>query len=87
MNEPHQPHAERSAPSAETPAEAAERLLGRSPYLPLRRLQCQFAGGVLAITGRLPSFYLKQVAHAVVARLDGVERVDDRIEIVEGRAR
>ncbi len=62
--------------------ELAESSLRRSAYLALRQLSCEFRAGVLTLRGRLPSYYLKQMAQAAVAAVEGVERVDNQIEVV-----
>jgi osmotically-inducible protein OsmY len=62
--------------------ELAESRLRRSAYLALQHVSCEFRAGVLTLRGRLPSYYLKQVAQAVVAEVEGVERIDNQIEIV-----
>jgi osmotically-inducible protein OsmY len=60
---------------------AADRLR-RSAYLALQRVCCEFRAGVLTLRGRLPSYYLKQVAQMLVATVEGVEQIDNRIEVV-----
>lgn len=64
--------------------ELAEDRLRRSAYSALQQLSCEFRTGVLTLRGRLPSYFLKQVALAVVAAFEGVERIDDRVEVVAG---
>lgn len=61
---------------------AAQTLLSQSPYLPLRLLRCDFHEGVLAVRGRVPTFYLKQLAQTVVSRVPGVEQVANRVEVI-----
>jgi osmotically-inducible protein OsmY len=68
--------------SQPAPAELAERCLRWSPYLALRSVSCECREGVLVLRGCLPSYYLKQVAQEVVARLEGVETVDNQIQVV-----
>jgi hypothetical protein len=63
------------------PADLAERALRNSPYLALRNVACDCRGGVLTLRGCLPTYYLKQVAQAVVARIDGVRQVVNDIEV------
>ncbi len=65
----------------DSPANVAEHRLQASPYHPVRLLKCRFCDGVLTITGRVPSFYLKQLAQNTVASLQEVERVDNRVEV------
>jgi hypothetical protein len=59
----------------------AESRLRCSAYLPVRRLSCEFRAGVLTVRGRLPSYYLKQVALAEVAAVEGVRRIDDQVQV------
>ena len=66
-----------------TPAEAAHQIFVESPYHPLRRLKCRYAEGELTIAGRVPSYFLKQLAQNVVKQLDGVERIRNIIEVSE----
>ena len=62
--------------------ELAEGRLRRNPYLALRNVSCDCRGGVLVLRGRLPSYYLKQVAQEAVAHLEGVQGVENQIEVV-----
>lgn len=43
-------------------------------------LTCQ--AGTLRVTGKLPSFYLKQVLQTALRDLPGVSRVDNRVAVV-----
>lgn len=65
----------------QSPANAAERLFRESPYHPLRQLHCRFCDGVLIIAGSVPSYYLKQLAQTAVQHIQGVERVENRVEV------
>ena len=38
--------------------------------------------GVLILQGRLPSFYLKQVLQTLLRDLEGVEQIDNQVEVV-----
>jgi osmotically-inducible protein OsmY len=64
------------------PADLAERALRNSPYLALRNVACECQDGVLTLRGCLPTYYLKQVAQAVVARVEGVRQVINDIDVV-----
>jgi osmotically-inducible protein OsmY len=68
-------------------ADLAERALRNSPYLVLRNVNCDFRDGVLTLRGCLPTYYLKQVAQAVVANIDGVRRVVNEIAVSCGTLR
>lgn len=59
----------------------ALRRLRRSGYSALRDVSCDVHGGDMRLIGRLRSYYLKQVAQAVVADIEGVHRVVNLIEI------
>jgi hypothetical protein len=63
-------------------AERAESELRRNSYVALKNVACEFRDGVLILNGCLPTYYLKQVAQEAVARLDGIARIENRIEVV-----
>lgn len=69
--------------SGSSPSVVAEahRRLQRSSYPSHRRLECRFHGGVLTIQGRVPSYYLRQIAWALVADLRGIDEFVDRMEV------
>jgi hypothetical protein len=75
-----------TATPTRTPApglkELAEGCLRRNPYLALKNITCDCQDGVLVLRGCLPSYYLKQVAQEVVARLEGVEGIENEIQVV-----
>lgn len=56
--------------------------LGQSSHLFLRHLHCNADEGVLFIEGKVPSFYLKQTAQSLVQSIDGVDRVVNKLEVV-----
>ena len=61
----------------------AERALRSGPYPALKKLSCDYRGGVLVLRGCLPSYYLKQIAQEVVAhQFDHGGRLENRIEVV-----
>jgi osmotically-inducible protein OsmY len=68
---------------------SVERRLEASGYLALRRIDCdcECDGGVLSLRGCVPSHYLKQVAQRIAATVDGIHRVDNRIEVVGNESR
>jgi hypothetical protein len=67
--------------------ELAEGRLRRNPYLALKSVSCDCRGGVLVLRGCLPSYYLKQIAQEVVARLEGVAAIDNQIQVVRPASR
>jgi osmotically-inducible protein OsmY len=65
----------------ETVEESAQGRLLDSPYFALRDVGCVYRDGVLTLRGSLPSYYLKQVAQAVVAEAEGVTMVVNQIKV------
>ena len=63
-------------------AEMARATLRRSAYFELRDLACDFSGGTLTLTGRVPSYHLKQLAQVTVAGLPGVVEIDNHVEVM-----
>jgi hypothetical protein len=59
----------------------AECRLRGARYSVLRRVSCEYRAGVLTLRGRLPSYFLKQMAQALLAGTEGVGRIDNRIEV------
>jgi osmotically-inducible protein OsmY len=62
-------------------AERARHRLRSQPYRSLRMIVCEYHHGLLTLRGVVNSFYLKQVAQAAVAGLDGVREISNRIEV------
>lgn len=60
----------------------AQRRLRNSPYPSHRRLRCGFRAGVLVVQGQVSSYYLRQMAWALVADLEGVDQFIDRVEVM-----
>jgi CheY-like chemotaxis protein len=63
-------------------SEAAESRLRGHAYLALKNISCEWRDGVLTLRGSLPNYYLKQMARVAVANVEGVERINDEIEVV-----
>lgn len=61
----------------------AERRLEDSGYRVLRQVRCRFEAGTLTLSGRVPSFYMKQVAQTLVMTLHNVQCVDNRLDVHE----
>jgi hypothetical protein len=64
----------------------AQSRLQRSAYSVLRRVHCECDGDTLRLRGCLPSQYLKQVAQAAVAEIQGVRAIINEIEVVRPAA-
>jgi len=78
-------HTKRSvlSPSKKEILEAdARSKLRRSCYQQVQCVLCEFHEGVLTLRGRVPSYYLKQIAQTLVLKIDGVDEVNNRLEVV-----
>ena len=69
-----------SASSVLSPPEPAE-VLTSSPLPQLRRLVVTVSDGEVVITGRVPSFYLKQLAQEAIRPTLGRRRLLNRVEV------
>jgi hypothetical protein len=79
---------ESSLLAPEAPAEADDRLsaaaaarLRSCGHRPLWSLRCEVRGGVVFLSGVLPTFYLKQLAQTVLLRLEEVRGVKNLVEV------
>jgi osmotically-inducible protein OsmY len=61
----------------------AENRLRASPYPSIRRIFCLYDEGLLVLSGRVPSFFHKQLAQIAVADIEGVKQVINQIEVLE----
>ena len=61
--------------------QAAEKRLRASGYLALRDVSCIASGGVACLYGRVPSYYLKQLAQEIAAQVVGVRIVVNKIDV------
>jgi osmotically-inducible protein OsmY len=61
---------------------AAQRRLRDNPYRALSSISCGYALGVLTLRGSVPSYYLKQRAQVAVAQVEGVDRIENQIEVM-----
>jgi osmotically-inducible protein OsmY len=66
-------------------ADIAQATLRQSPYCELHEVSCEFSGGVLTLRGRLPNYYLKQLAQVAVAEVPGVIEVHNQVEVAAAR--
>jgi hypothetical protein len=63
--------------------ESALRFLRASGYRSLWALQCEVLDGIVTLSGMVSSFYLKQMAQALVLKLDAIKGVQNRIWVRE----
>lgn len=63
-------------------AEAAiQSALSQTGYGELRRLQVECSPDAVTISGRVPTYYLKQLAQSVIQDVPGISRVRNEIHV------
>jgi osmotically-inducible protein OsmY len=55
--------------------------LRQSPYPALRRISCRLGDAALILRGRVPSYYMKQVAQIIAVSVDGASVVQNELEV------
>lgn len=55
--------------------------LRQSSYREVRCVTCEFREGVVTLRGRVPTFYLKQIAQSLVLTMERVEGINNRLEV------
>jgi hypothetical protein len=63
----------------------AEDRLWHSPYLELRNVTCDLHEGVLTLRGRVPSYFLKQLAQTLLSGLDGISVLNNQLDVITSR--
>ena len=53
-----------------------------NPYLARRQLRFETDGGRVILQGIVKTYFQKQMAQEVVRRVEGVERIDNNLEVV-----
>lgn len=61
--------------------QAIELALDRSGYIQLRELDIRVDGDHVYMHGRLPSYYLKQLAGHIISRVPGIYTVVDQVDV------
>ena len=61
---------------------AAEARLGHSAYLELRSIRCSAGARMLRLQGQVSSYYLRQIAQTIVQGLEGVDAVENQLQVV-----
>ncbi|NUQ62395.1 MAG: BON domain-containing protein [Pirellulales bacterium] len=59
----------------------AERALSQKDFRFSRCVSCESRDGTLILSGRVPTYYLKQLAQAAVSGIEGVEQIDNRLDV------
>ena len=61
--------------------------LRESPYYFLKQIRCHFEAGVLTLRGTVPLWQLRQFAESIVARVEGVRKIENEVERFRSAAR
>jgi osmotically-inducible protein OsmY len=69
------------ATSDQALAEEARQRLHASGYVALRKVKCECRNNVVTLSGRLPSFYLKQLAQTEVLAVPLVAALVNNIDV------
>jgi hypothetical protein len=63
--------------------QARQRLANNCPYaFYFKQITFEFAGGMLTLRGRVPTFYLKQMLQSWLRDLDNVKHIDNQVDVV-----
>ena len=55
--------------------------LSTSPHVPAKELQFEAVEGHVVLKGSVRSFFQKQMAQEVIRRVDGVQRIENLLEV------
>lgn len=71
-------------PCTSTVEELAQQLLAKQPHFHglAGKFEFEHCHEVLIVRGCVPSFYLKQVLQTVLKEVEGVARVDNRVDVI-----
>jgi len=61
--------------------ERIDSAIHRSPYLVGHTVRIEMRPGRVVLRGVVPSFYQKQIAQEVVRSVEGVERIDNQLQV------
>ncbi len=57
--------------------------LRENPFPTLKRIRCEVQEDIVVLRGRLPSYFLKQMAQTLCGQVLGVRSVRNEIEVTE----
>jgi osmotically-inducible protein OsmY len=55
--------------------------LTTNPHVPIRQVHIEAANGNVVLKGHVRSFFEKQMAQEAIRRIDGVQKIDNRLEV------
>ena len=56
-------------------------VLANSPYLSAKQFRIEAADGLVRLHGTVSSFHQKQMAQELLRRVDGVERIENQLQV------
>jgi osmotically-inducible protein OsmY len=62
-------------------ADRVSLVLERNPHLPRRNLRCEAAEGRVVLRGVVRSYYQKQMAQEVLKGVEGVNEIENQLEV------
>ena len=61
--------------------ERLHRALSSNPYVPSRQVSIEAADGHVVLKGNVGTFFQKQMAQEAIRRVDGVQLIDNLLEV------
>jgi len=68
--------------SEQSLAQRVDQAIQTSPYISGRTLRFETDGGRVVLQGSVPSYFQKQMAQEAVRRVEGVEHIDNHLEVL-----
>lgn len=69
------------------PASLVAARLRRSGYPFMRSIKCEFRGGVIVLSGTVPTYHLKQLAQELACHTPSVQQVENRLRVTSASSR
>jgi hypothetical protein len=69
-------------PKPEAVESVLHRMLSQSSYRALHEVRCDYSQGVLTLHGRVPSYYLKQLAQEMAKRVAHGKVINNLIRVI-----
>lgn len=68
-------------------ADRVHSVLERNPHVPFRNLRFEASQGLVTLRGVVRTYYQKQMAQEVLRGLEGIDRIENQLEVDWGRER
>ena len=62
-------------------ADRISRALATSPFVPPRKVMFEETAGTIVLKGQVDSFFQKQMAQEALRRVDGVQSIENLLEV------